>query len=325
MSNKCFFCGTEIEDIQTSDSNRFYKCVNCGRYIKAIERNYDFEILNPNIDELLTKYAIYMYYNKTENIEFYIGSKVCYDSYILNDGYKREVIYLSKEMVENWYPNNFAEKIDMILLKLGEMTTYYGEYVKIDDKCLQLFFVAKTSKNIINYSNNEILQKQYIIDFLIAQGYINSNAAKHFQLTPKALERIYELQKNKSKNMNVFVAMKFGEDTKALREKIKEGLKGYNVRIMDEIEHNNQIVPEILHEIKNSKFVVAELSHRNNGAYYEAGYALGLGKEIIHICDSKKFKKNLHFDVSQVNTILYDNINEIPEKIQKRIKATIKI
>jgi len=66
--------------------------------------------------------------------------------------------------------------------------------------------------------------------------------------------------------------MKFGEETKELREKIKEGLKGFNVRIMDEIEHNHQIVPEMLYEIRNSRFVIAELSHHNNGAYYEAGY-----------------------------------------------------
>ena len=117
--------------------------------------------------------------------------------------------------------------------------------------------------------------------------------------------------------------MKFGEETQALREKLKEGLEGYNVRIMDEIEHNHQIVPEMLYEIRNSRFVIAELSHHNNGAYYEAGYALGLGKEVIHICKKSEISSGLHFDVAQVNTIVYDDINEIPEKLKKRIQATI--
>ncbi len=93
---------------------------------------------------------------------------------------------------------------------------------------------------------------------------------------------------------------------------------------MDEIEHNHQIVPEMLYEIRNSKFVVAELSHHNNGAYYEAGYALGIGKEVIHICQKNQLNNGLHFDVSQVNTICYEFIDEIPYKLRKRIEATIK-
>ena len=108
-----------------------------------------------------------------------------------------------------------------------------------------------------------------------------------------------------------------------MREKIKEGLSGYDVRIMDEIEHNHQIVPEMLKEIKDSRFVVAELSHHNNGAYYESGYALGLGKEVIHICAKSELKSGLHFDVAQVNTIVYETIEDIPRLLKRRIEATI--
>lgn len=144
-------------------------------------------------------------------------------------------------------------------------------------------------------------------------------------LSAKAWERIYELQKTQSNNKNVFVAMKFGKETEELREKLKEGIReaGYEPIIMDEVEHNHQIVPEMLYQIKNSKFIIAELSHHNNGAYYEAGYALGLGKEVLHICKKSELTSGLHFDVAQVNTIVYDDIEELPAKIVKRIKATI--
>ena len=79
----------------------------------------------------------------------------------------------------------------------------------------------------------------------------------------------------------------------------------------------------MLKEIKDSRFVVAELSHHNNGAYYEAGYALGLGKEVIHICEKSKLKSGLHFDVAQVNTLVYNSIDDIPRLLKKRIEATI--
>ena len=92
---------------------------------------------------------------------------------------------------------------------------------------------------------------------------------------------------------------------------------------MDEIEHNHQIVPEMLYEIRQARFVIAELTGHNNGAYYEAGYALGLGKDVIHVCKSEQFGTDGHFDVKQVNTVLWDNETELAEKLAKRIKATI--
>ncbi len=117
--------------------------------------------------------------------------------------------------------------------------------------------------------------------------------------------------------------MKFGDETINLRKKLKEGIEsaGFHARIMDEIEHNQQIVPEMLYEIRNSRYVIAELSHHNNGAYYEAGYALGNGKEAIHICQNEELKKGVHFDVAPINMITYDSIDELPEKIKKRIQA----
>ena len=36
-------------------------------------------------------------------------------------------------------------------------------------------------------------------------------------------------------------------------------------------------------EIRAARFVVAEISHHNNGAYWEAGFARGLGKPVIYM------------------------------------------
>ena len=179
-----------------------------------------------------------------------------------------------------------------------------------------------------------------LLKYLVNNGYITYNGTSvedivtnlcihnhntfSITLTVKAFEEIEKFNIQQSNNKNVFVAMKFGDETIPLRDKIKEGLEGYNVRIMDEIEHNHQIVPEMLYEIQNSRFVIAELSHHNNGAYYEAGFAYGCGKEVIHLCCRKELKEGLHFDVAQINTIVYDDISEIPQKLKRRIQATIK-
>ena len=121
---------------------------------------------------------------------------------------------------------------------------------------------------------------------------------------------------------NVLVAMKFGDDTKKLREMIRQGIMsaGYVAIFIDEVEHNDFITPELLKYIRDSKFVVVDLSHQNNGAYFEEGYAMGLGKPVIQLC---KKDVRLHFDIAQKNTIIWETEEEIPERLQNGIMATI--
>jgi nucleoside 2-deoxyribosyltransferase len=93
---------------------------------------------------------------------------------------------------------------------------------------------------------------------------------------------------------------------------------------MSEYETNNWIMPEIFHQIKLSKFVVVDLSIRCDGAYYEAGYAYALGKEVIHLYDNREQGTNpLHFDVAQKSTVMYNDYDELVEKLVARIKATV--
>lgn len=78
---------------------------------------------------------------------------------------------------------------------------------------------------------------------------------------------------------------------------------------------------EIFFEIEQSKFVVVDISHPNYGAYYEAGYAQALGKQVIFCC--KKGSENPHFDISQKNMIFWETEAELVERLTKRIISTV--
>lgn len=57
----------------------------------------------------------------------------------------------------------------------------------------------------------------------------------------------------------------------------------------------------------NCRFLVMDATVANLGAYYEAGYALGKGKEVIICCDNGEFKKDdkrPHFDIVQKSMII---------------------
>lgn len=94
--------------------------------------------------------------------------------------------------------------------------------------------------------------------------------------------------------------------------------------IIDMKEHNNQIVPEILYEIRQSKFVIADFTGHRGGVYFEAGYAQGYGKEVIATCKKNHFEET-HFDLKQKNTIVWEDEEELKDDLIKRIRATVGI
>ncbi|WP_052059881.1 hypothetical protein [Lysinibacillus fusiformis] len=120
----------------------------------------------------------------------------------------------------------------------------------------------------------------------------------------------------------VFIAMSFNEELLGLRGALCSVLEsnGFKPIIIDSKEHNNQIVPEIFFEINKAEFVIVDLTDHRTGVYYEAGYAKGVGKEVIFTCKKDDFA-NRHFDVAQTNTIVWENENQLKQKLDARIEA----
>jgi nucleoside 2-deoxyribosyltransferase len=105
-------------------------------------------------------------------------------------------------------------------------------------------------------------------------------------------------------------------------EAIKPAIEdaGYKAIRIDKIEHNRSISDEIIALIRGSRFVVADFTHQNQGVYFEAGFAYGLGRNVIWMC-SESNKDELHFDTRQYAHIMYKDINDAKLKLKNRIEA----
>jgi nucleoside 2-deoxyribosyltransferase len=84
----------------------------------------------------------------------------------------------------------------------------------------------------------------------------------------------------------------------------------------------------VLARIREARFVVADFSGNRGGVYYEAGFALGLGKTVIHSCreeqlDSPDREQRLHFDVAHLKMIPWkaDQLDDYAEKLENHIVA----
>lgn len=116
-------------------------------------------------------------------------------------------------------------------------------------------------------------------------------------------------------------------------EIIKPGCEaaGYlSKRVVDK-QFNGDIDDGIIAGIKESAFVIADLSSYRGGVYYEAGFAEGLGKTVILMCLEGWFHgdgdkgQSVHFDLNHQNTIIW-NISEIDrhrKALTDRIRATV--
>jgi nucleoside 2-deoxyribosyltransferase len=91
---------------------------------------------------------------------------------------------------------------------------------------------------------------------------------------------------------------------------------------VDRKEHNNQITDEIIAGIRDAEFVIADFSGNRGGVYYEAGFARGLGRAVIHCCRESDFDDR-HFDTKLINHIKWSNAADLHKKLVARIKATI--
>lgn len=121
----------------------------------------------------------------------------------------------------------------------------------------------------------------------------------------------------------VFVAMWFDKRMNPARRKIAKAVNdcGYKPIFIDVKEHNGQIVPEIFKEINDSEFVIADLTGQRGGVYYEAGYAMAKEKPVLLCC--KKGSKSTHFDIAQINTIYWEDEEDLYDRLVNRIKSTI--
>ena len=155
-------------------------------------------------------------------------------------------------------------------------------------------------------------EKAYL-EFLWKKGYFKDRSSEFSSYKGKA-----------------FVAMCFRADEypelKDIREAFKSGIEkaGYLPVIVDEISTNDYITVEIFDNIKKADFLVLDTTVENCGAYYEAGYAKGLGKPVIICCKKSKFDLSSdHFDVRQINHVLWSDYTDLADQLAKRILQTI--
>lgn len=229
-------------------------------------------------------------------------------------------INLAEEMKN--YPRNATEKVNRILLNLSIKYKDIGDIINLSHGFAHRMLFCNSQ----NQDNEALSMLTFLRDLRYLDGDPLSGSGK---ISFKGWEKIDELNTYHKEINQGFIAMSFSKAAVPIMQVFKSAIKesGYKPQVISEKEHNNQIVPELFFEIERSKFIVVDITYSNNGAYYEAGYAQALGKQVIVCCRKQEFesdKTKPHFDIAQKAMIIWANENELKESLIRRIQATVK-
>ena len=240
-----------------------------------------------------------------------------------------------------------AERVDGILRYLESKSPLFGIGVQIclfrprsDTELTKdhlIFFDLLRHSESVDF--HELMS---LLNYLKERRYIEHSGLKNnprgeCSLTVEGYIRLEEIEKPNQDSTKVFVAMWFDDSMdevweKGIRPAITES--GYEPVRIDQKEHANKIDDEIIAEIRRSRFVVADFTHgkiddndlsikkrgARGGVYYEAGFAHGLGIDVIFTCRKDQIN-DVHFDTRQYYHIRWSEPEKLENALKNRISA----
>lgn len=163
-------------------------------------------------------------------------------------------------------------------------------------------------------------------DLKLAEFRNTSNNFYCVSLMPSGWQRANELRKASDDGRKVFVAMAFDP---TMRPAFDDGIRpaieddcGFTACRVDGVEYNGKVDDRIVAEIRSARFVVADFTMHRHGVYFEAGFGLGLGIEVVYCCREDEVSK-AHFDTRQFNHVLWNDCAQLRSRLTSRIRATV--
>jgi len=292
-----------------------FDCARCGVYILSNSAQCDIA-----------------YYLKTERKRMALSYAIRRAQRKQPPAYTTAII---EKIIYQEYLPSIREQVDNLIRWIGENGEEPGASVRIN---FQEHGAIIGIQSIAGF----IYIVSYCLNAKILEGDFHAHAPPNRStylrggatvlLSFSGWDRFDQIQKGLSSGQNAFMAMKFGDsqldeiiDT-YFRGAVK--LTGFELKRLDDNPKAGLIDDRMRLEIKSCRFLIADLTHANNGAYWEAGYAEGLGKPVIYTCRKDVFENSEtrpHFDTNHHLTVSWDPQNIAPsiQLLKNTIRATL--
>lgn len=297
----CKLPNQEVLNARDYGDKTTYNCLRCGRY--TISRTAEI--------------------NTKGRADLYLLSSWLKERNLLGVEIPMLTSAFTDEVVENLPRYNAIVKQKKLIKAIELLTDYPGKDVSLtlehdtslawarNEDELRYYLKSLFNRGLLEIagSGNRNILDQIISVVITAQGW----------------EYLEKDESNLASKFQVFVAMSFDKNMLSVYENAIEpavASTGFLPYRVDRLPHLEKIDAKIIAEIRNSRFIVADVTRQKPGVYYEAGFAFGLGIPVIWTVHHDDLK-NVHFDTRQYNHIVWESEVELREKLAVFILATI--
>jgi nucleoside 2-deoxyribosyltransferase len=283
-TEKCPICEAIVLRYQFIDTTEYFDCPICGKLILPLGAKSHIDVAIHN--DTLSRRKVS---DKEKNIR-----RAILKHHILKITSSNEEKYhpITLQLINSILNDN--PKLPTPVEQINNLILFIGNSINTIDETVEESNVEKLL-SLIGCSDDNNLSK--ILNIAKEENFINFSSweAYYLSLTLKGWNYYEDLKKTSLHSNMAFLALQFKSDyiTEALRQAIKEAVAetGFKLEMITDNQQAGSIDNNLRLKIKNSRFVIADMSDHNNGAYWEAGYAEGLGKTVIYICNQDQFEK----------------------------------
>ena len=222
-------------------------------------------------------------------------------------------------------PPELIREADVVILLGGFFGTFQAaNWARLERKPLLPFAIFGGAAKEVYKVESSQFEKSYATRIERIEYERVLNAASTASTDWKALaSQAINLAEKLVTNSGVFVIMSFAEkgeylDLYAAIQRACEKYD-YEAQRVDEANLLRRIVPEIRRQIRQSAFVVADVTEGKPNVFYELGFADGLGKEVIFVA---KAGTELPFDIKDEPVVFWgdNSFKEFEEKLKKSVE-----
>jgi nucleoside 2-deoxyribosyltransferase len=223
-----------------------------------------------------------------------------------------------------------AEQADNLILWIGDRRLPHMEFADVPAPEISAWIgAAIPTKKFPGCALTWLLSQDAVKNLVEGFG-TGSPKTMEFRLYMAGWERYEALKHAQVKSRTAFMAMQFGdvEFNRVVNDCFKPSVEaaGFKLRLLTDGQPAGLIDDQLRVALRTARFVIADLTHGNNGAYWEAGFAEGLGRPVIYTCRKKEWDANKsHFDTSHLNTIIWnqENLGDAATLLTATIRATL--
>lgn len=232
----------------------------------------------------------------------------------------RKTPYITLEFVERAIgepDKSYSEKLRLVLELIDQRMTYVGEMIHVVPSIDYPLVNAKHGAEFSALCGMHRDMNNFV--------WTTDGTTYSVLVSANGLETLEAMRRTRPDADSAFVAMWFdGVMDPIYLQQISPAIQeaGYRPVKIDLVPHNGDVIARIMTEIRLAKFVVADFTRHRNGVYFEAGFAKGIGMEVVWLCREDEMGK-AHFDTNHFNHLTWKDDGKLKEHLAARILATI--